>query len=156
MMLMLVGSPTRAATPSPRRSRPNRGRAPPWPSPPPLAAVIPAIDGTTRCARVRRTHWHQWPRRSYHRRRAMPPSFLSPLSDSLTRGAPLSVAEAEAGASPGPRRVWAALVRASRAAESVRVGPAVELGFQNCFVYSFFHRFVCMFKNVYLLVGRSK
>ena len=83
-------------------------------------------------------------------------SLLPPLSDSLTRGAPLSVAEAEARPSPGSRRVWAALVHASRAAESVRAGPAVELGFQNCFVYSFFHRFVCMFKNVYLLVGSFK
>ena len=155
MMLMLVGSPTRAATPSPRQSRPNHGRALPWPSPTPLAAVIPAIDGTTRCAWVRRTHWHQWPRQSCHRRRATPPSFLPPLSDSLTRGAPLSVAEAEAGASPRPRRVWVALARASWAAVCFRAGPAVGLGFHFC-LFILFHRFVYIFKNMYLLVGRSK
>ena len=152
---MLIGSPTRDAMSSPRRSRPNRGRAPPWPSPPPLAAIIPEIDGATRCAWVRRTDWHQWPRWSYHRRRATSPSLLPPLSDSLTRGAPLSVAEAEAGASPGPRRVWAALERASRAAVCFWAGPAVGLGFHFC-LFILFHRFVYIFKNVYLLVGRSK
>ena len=140
---------------SPRRSRPNRGCAPPWPSPPPLAVVIPTIDGTTRCTRVRRTHWHQWPRRSCHRRRATPPSLLPPLSDSLTRGAPLSVTEAKAGVSPGLRHVWPALARVSRAAVCFRAGLAVGLGFHFC-LFILFHRFVYIFKNVYLLVGRFK
>ena len=59
------------------------------------------------------------------------------MSDSLTRGAPLSVAEAEAGASPGPCRVWAALAHVSWATGSVRAGPAVELGFKLVFVLFF-------------------
>ena len=49
--------------------------------------------------------------------------FSSSPACLIDSGAPLSVAEAEAGASPRPRRVWAALARASRAAESVRAGP---------------------------------
>ena len=78
------------------------------------------------------------------------------LSD---RRAPLVSRRAQAGAGRGPRHFWATLsadARASRAAVFFRAGPAVVVRFSILFCFILFHRFVYIFKNVYLLVGRSK
>ena len=75
------------------------------------------------------------------------------------RRAPLVSRRAQAGADRGPRHFWAALsadTRASRAAVFVRAGPAVVVRFPFLFCFILFHRFEYIFKNVYLLVGRSK
>ena len=132
-------------SPSVRRSRPCRGCAPPCSSPPPLATSLAAIDGSPRFARVRRTHWHHCLRRRSHRRRVTPSSSSAPLSISLSRGARLSAAEAEAGASLGRavclgrwRRV---LGRAGVLAGRCSVGPVQQLwmrfvSYFVCFIIS--------------------
>ena len=75
------------------------------------------------------------------------------------RRAPLVSRRAQAGAGHGPRRFWATLsadTRASQATVFFWAGPAVVVRFSILFCFILFHRFVYIFKNVYLLVGRSK
>ena len=93
-----------AVSPSVRRSRTCRGRAPPCSSPPPLAAEIVAIDGSSRCACVWGTRRCRRVRRRSHRRRTKPPAVAPPLFPSLTSGPRSSVSDAEAGVQLGPRR----------------------------------------------------
>ena len=50
---------------------------------------------------------------------------------------PLVSHRAQAGAGLGRSEFWATLARALWAAESIRAGPAVGLGFHFCFVYPF-------------------
>ena len=68
---------------------------------------------------------------------------------------PLVSHRAQAGTSLGRAEFWAALARALWAAVFFRAGPAVVIRFSIVWFYSF-HRFEYIFKNVYLLVGRSK
>jgi hypothetical protein len=100
---------------------------------------------------------------SYPRRLSSLPLFLS-----LTSGTRLSAArarEAERGLRARVGRV--ALLGHAVAGERARSrpwripGPAqsrmgVRLGFSNFVSFILFHRFVYRFKNVYLLIGRSK
>ena len=75
------------------------------------------------------------------------------------RRAPLVSRCAQAGAGRGPHHFWAALsadAHASRAVVFFRAGPAVVVRFSIVFCFILFHIFVYIFKNVYLLVGRSK
>ena len=75
------------------------------------------------------------------------------------RRTPLVSRRTQAGAGRGPRHFWAALsadARASRAAVFFWASPAVVVRFSILFYFILFHRFVYIFKNIYLLVGRSK
>ena len=127
----------------------------PWPSPPLLVASIATNKGSPRSARMRRARRHPCLRRRRYRRRASPPSLSPPLAVSLSRGTRLSAAEAEAGAQRGLRRVLGH-ASALRGPSFLRAGPtAAVIYFLICFAL-LFHRFVLIFKNMYLLVGRSK
>jgi hypothetical protein len=153
---MLTERAIRAETPWAHQSRPNRGREPPWPPPSSIATVIASISGTPRSARERRTRMCPWPRRSCHRRRATAVAFLSPCATRWPTG---PACQSCAGGRPtvghaitrGRARIWAAAIS--------RAGPIVDgspLGFPNLFSFILFPKFVCRFKNVYLLIGRSK
>ena len=120
----------RAETPWLRRSRPCRGRAPPWPSTPLLAASIAMTKGSPRSARMRRARRHPCLRRRSSRRRASPPSPSPPLPVSLTRGPSLSASWLRRESSLGRWRAsWAAPV-CSRAAVTW-AGPAVAECFSD-------------------------
>ena len=78
-----------------------------------------------------------------------------PLSVSPTRGPLPSVVAAQAGVQRGPRRVLGRASTCSRAAVlSDRPNSGFDL-FLICFAV-LFHIFVLIFKNMYLLAGRSK
>ena len=69
---------------------------------------------------------------------------------------PLVSRRAQAGANLGRAEFWAALAHALWAAVFFRASPAVVVRFSILFCFILFHRFVYIFKNIYLLVGRSK
>ena len=155
-LLMLGERAIRAETPSSRRSRPCRRRAPPCSSPPPLAAAIIAIDGSSRCAWVWGTRRCRRVRRRCHRRQSTPPPCFPPLPVSLTRGPCLSVADARSGSQLGLSRVLGRASVCSRAA--VPSGRSNNCGC-DLFLILFallFYSFVLVFKNLYCLVYRSK
>ena len=84
-------------------------------------------------------------------------SSSSPVCLSVAWG-PVVSRWAKAGTSVGHAECWATLAFAcacvGRWVCSGR--PSSRVGFQIRFCFIVFHRFVCMFKNVYLLVGRFK
>jgi hypothetical protein len=130
-------------TPLARRSRPTRGRVPPWPPPSSLATAIASISGTPRCAQLWWTRRYPWPRRSCHRRRATTVALLPSPVLSLTSGAHVSIAArgrepttGHAGERAAPL-FWAALACVGHArswAAHRRAGPVGCYGFDFCFL----------------------
>ena len=90
------------------------------------------------------------PATSYAVVRSSSPVCLAVLRD------PLVSHRAQAGAGLGRAEFWAALACALWAAVFFRGGPAVAIRVFKLFCFVLFHRFEYIFKNVYLLVGRSK
>ena len=81
--------------------------------------------------------------------------LASPVCLAVLRD-PLVSRRAQAGAGLGRAEFWATLERALWAAVFFRAGPAVAIRVFKLFYFVLFHRFEYIFKNVYLLVGRSK